>query len=148
MEIEQLAKILIHYIHAPLGGVALLAGAVALTVKKGSNIHKKSGKIFFYSMLISAIAAFIIAVLPNHENLFLFSIGLFSIYFLISGLRSLKYKQKKFNSKIDKFIACSILATGLSMILYPIILYGKLNTILTVFGSSRYYFRSQRFDTT
>ena len=73
-------------------------------------------------------------VLPKHENPFLFSIGLFSSYFLISGLRSLQYKQREFELKIDKIIAYLIALTGFSMILYPIVLFSQLNIILTVFG--------------
>jgi hypothetical protein len=72
--------------------------------------------------------------LPNHESPFLFSIGLFSTYFLVSGLRSLRFKQKEFELKTDKIIAYLITLTGISMILYPIVLYSKLNIILTVFG--------------
>jgi len=134
MELEKIAEILINYIHAPLGGIALLAGVISLIVKKGNNVHRKSGKVFFYSMLISAITAFIISVLPNHESPFLFSIGLFSAYFLISGLRSLKFKQKEFQLKTDKIIAYLITLTGIAMMLYPVLLFSKLNIILTVFG--------------
>ena len=134
MEIEKIAEILIYYIHAPLGGIALLTGGISLIVKKGNNVHKKSGKIFFFSMLFSAISAFIISVLPNHESPFLFSIGLFSTYFLISGLRSLKFKRKEFQLKTDKIIAYLITLTGIAMILYPVLLFSKLNIILTVFG--------------
>lgn len=134
METEKLAEILIYYIHAPLGGIALLTGGISLLAKKGNNVHKKSGKIFFFSMLLSAISAFIISVLPNHESPFLFSIGLFSTYFLISGLRSLKFKQKELQLKTDKIIAYFITLTGIVMILYPMVLYSKLNIILTVFG--------------
>jgi uncharacterized membrane protein len=135
MEIEKLAEILIYYIHAPLGGIALLAGKVSLIAKKGSKIHKKFGKIFFFSMLFSAISAINISVLPNHESPFLFSIGLFSTYFLVSGLRSLKFKQKEFELKTDKIIAYLITLIGISMILYPIIFNSKPNIILTVFGT-------------
>lgn len=135
MEIEKLAEILIYYIHAPLGGIALLAGKVSLIAKKGSKIHKKFGKIFFFSMLLSSISAIIISVLPNHESPFLFSIGLFSNYFLVSGLRSLKFKQKEFELKTDKIIAYMITLIGISMILYPIIFNSKPNIILTVFGT-------------
>ena len=134
MEIEKIAEILIYYIHAPLGGIALLTGGIALIVKKGNNVHKKSGKIFFFSMLFSAISAFIISVLPNHESPFLFSIGLFSTYFLISGLRSLNFKKKEFQLRTDKIIAYMITLTGIAMILYPVLLFSKLNIILTVFG--------------
>lgn len=134
MEIERIAEILIYFIHAPLGGIALLAGGISLIAKKGNNVHKKSGRVFFFSMLFSAISAFIISVLPNHESPFLFSIGLFSIYFLISGLRSLKFKQKEFQLKTEKIIAYLINLTGIVMILYPVLLFSKLNIILTVFG--------------
>ncbi|MGC6526179.1 MAG: DUF2306 domain-containing protein [Flavobacteriaceae bacterium] len=134
MEIERIAEILIYFIHAPLGGIALLAGGISLIAKKGNNVHKKSGRVFFFSMLFSAISAFIISVLPNHESPFLFSIGLFSTYFLISGLRSLKFKQKEFQLKTEKIIAYLITLTGIVMILYPVLLFSKLNIILTVFG--------------
>jgi uncharacterized membrane protein len=130
----EIAEILIYYIHAPLGGIALLTGGIALIVKKGNRLHKKSGKVFFYSMILSANAALIISILPNHESPFLFSIGVFSSYFLLTGLRSLNYKHKGVSLKTDKIIAYLILITGICMILYPIILYSKLNIILTVFG--------------
>jgi uncharacterized membrane protein len=134
MEIEQIAEILIYYLHAPLGGVALISGSVSVIAKKGGRIHRKYGKIFYYSMLITAISAFIISILPNHESPFLFTIGLFSMYFLIGGIRSLRFKNKEFDVKIDRIIAYTMIITGLFMIVYPIVLYGQLNTILTTFG--------------
>ena len=91
---EQFAEFLIQYIHAPLGGIALLSGGISLVSKKGSPLHKKSGKVFFYSMLLSAFSALVVSVLPNHKSPFLFSIGIFSSYFLISGILSLRYKRK------------------------------------------------------
>lgn len=129
-----IAQILIFYIHAPLGFIALLTGGIALIVKKGGKVHKRMGRVFYYSMLTSAIAAFVISVLPNHTSPFLFSIGLFSSYFLISGLRSLFYKRPSFSLQYDKLIAYLILITGIGMILYPVVLYQKLNIILAVFG--------------
>ena len=134
MKIDQISEPLIHYIHAPLGGVALIAGGVALAVTKGSIIHKKSGKIFYYSMLLSAMTALIISFLPNHKSPFLFSIGVFSSYFLVSGYRSLNYKQKDIDITTDKIIAYLIVLTGLVMVIYPIILYHRPSIILTIFG--------------
>lgn len=117
-----------------MGGIALLAGGLSLLRKKGSSGHKKAGTLFYYSMLLSALAAFIIAVLPNHESPFLFSIGLFSTYFLISGRRSLYYKQKGFQVQLDRVIAYLILLTGICMVLFPLLLYRSLNIVLLVFG--------------
>lgn len=130
---ENNIKILIN-IHATLGAIALLTGFVAILAKKGRIIHKQSGKIFYISMLSSAILAFIISVLPNHQSPFLFSIGIFSIYFLIGGVRSLKFKDEYHHFKTDKIIAYIMILTAIAMITYPIILNSCINIILTVFG--------------
>ena len=66
------------YIHATLGSIAFIAGFIAIITKKGNTAHKKSGIVFYYAMLAAAISALVIAVLPKHENPFLFTIGLFS----------------------------------------------------------------------
>ena len=50
-------------------------------------------------MLGSAFFALIISVLPHHRSPFLFSIGLFSSYLLISGFRSLKFRTSNPNLK-------------------------------------------------
>jgi uncharacterized membrane protein len=139
---ENLNQILI-YIHAFLGGIALCFGMLALLSKKGNKLHKKAGIIFYYSMLGSAMAALIIATIPNHENLFLFLIGIFSTYFLIGGYRCLNFKNVNFNLTIDKIIAWIMLLTGTSMIFIPIILNNEINIILFVFGTIGLIFSSR-----
>lgn len=134
MESEKLIRFLV-YVHATFGGIALLAGLFALIAKKGKAIHKKSGLLFFYSMLVSAFIALVVAMLPNHFNPFLFAIGIFSSYFLLSGYRSIKFKQNTHNYIPDKIIAIAILATGLYMIVWPIITKHQINIVLLVFGS-------------
>ena len=47
-------------IHIAAGGLAIVLGAVALLVKKGETIHRRSGLLFVYSMLVlGATAAFL-----------------------------------------------------------------------------------------
>ena len=121
-------------IHAVLGGIALLCGLVAIIAKKGQFIHKKSGYIFYISMLLSGISAIVIASLPNHENPFLIAVAIFSLYFVITGKRALTFKTNKNNIFIDKMIAYSMIIVGLFMILIPIIFLNKINIILTVFA--------------
>lgn len=135
MNLENLssAQILI-IIHATLGGLALLFGAIALSVKKGGKIHKSTGKLFFYTMLGSAIVALVISTLPHHKNPFLFTIGVFSSYFLITGYLALKYRNSNLNLAIDKLVSWMMIITGFAMILYPIYLTAKPNIIMTVFG--------------
>jgi len=123
------------YIHAVLGSIAFIAGFIAIVTKKGMSAHKKSGIVFYYSMLFSALSALVIAVLPKHENAFLFAIGLFSSYFIISGYRALRFKKPNPKVGFDKIIAIGMLLTGMFMILYPVIKIGNINIVLTVFGS-------------
>ena len=134
MFIEPFAEFLIRFIHIPLGGIALLCGGISLVSKKGSRLHKKAGRVFFFSMLFSAFSALVISLLPNHESAFLFSIGVVSSYFLISGIRSLKHKKKEARIKIDKVIAYLITTTGFLMVTYPVLFFGKLNIVLLFFG--------------
>ena len=91
---EKAIQILI-YFHAAFGGIALLAGLLAIIAKKGKTLHRKAGLVFFYSMMLSGITALVIAVLPNHESPFLFAVGIFSLYFVFTGNRALKFKRKE-----------------------------------------------------
>jgi len=122
-------------IHAALGGIALLAGSFAVVSKKGSGIHKRAGIIFYYSLLISITMSLFIAVMPGHESPFLFSIGIFSAYFILIGKRALNYKKNIANIGLDKLLIIMMILTGLVMITYPLLLYKEMNTVLAVFGT-------------
>lgn len=132
-KMEKTIQILI-YVHAAFGGIALLAGLISIIAKKGKTIHRKFGLVFFYSMLLSGIIAMIVAVLPNHESPFLFAVGIFSLYFVLTGNRALNFKRKNPDLKIDKLISIVMIVTGILMILLPIILTKQINIILTVFA--------------
>jgi uncharacterized membrane protein len=122
------------WLHAGLGVMALLAGGTSLVARKGGATHKKSGKVFYYTMMASAGIALIVSSLPGHESPFLFSIGIFSVYFLLSGYRSLKFKRRDSNLMVDKTIAYVIILTGAAMILLPIVFKGSPNIVMLVFG--------------
>ncbi|MGK0380206.1 MAG: putative membrane protein, partial [Patiriisocius sp.] len=117
------AAILI-YIHAGFGGLALIFGSLAIVFKKGSKKHRASGKYFFHSMIISAVIALLIACLPGHHSPFLFSIGLFSLYFLITGYSALRFKKKIDRVTIDIIGNISMLVIASCMVLLPLIIYG------------------------
>lgn len=139
MRMESFIQIFI-IIHAGFGGIALIAGFIALISKKGRKIHKKSGRLFFYAMLLSAVTALFVAIAPLHENPFLFSIGIFSIYFLLIGYRSIRFKKKNASAKTERIISAAMMFVALGMILLPLILNGVLNIVLTVFGGTALIF--------
>ena len=138
MTIESITRILI-YIHAAFGGVALLSGTVAMIAPKGKNIHKKAGKVFYYTMLVTGISALIVSMIPGNVSPFLFIVGVFSTYFVISGYRALSYKRLKDPDKLrkDKMLAFTMLLTGISMLGYAVYLFVSGNQagwIMIAFG--------------
>ena len=114
---EQVIKIFI-YIHAFFGGIALLSGLASILFIKGSANHKKSGKVFSYGMVISSLISLPICWLPNHENNFLFLIGIFTIYLVISGNRILLFKKKKEANFTDKLISGVMFVASLVMLFF------------------------------
>ncbi|WP_298539243.1 hypothetical protein [uncultured Aquimarina sp.] len=89
---EQTALVLI-YIHAFFGGIGLLSGLVSIIGKKGKFYHRKAGIVFSTAMFVSALIAIPITLLPNHENLLLHLLSIFTIYLVISGNRVLRFKK-------------------------------------------------------
>ena len=81
-------------IHIFSGGLSLLLGTWNLLQKKGNISHKKVGLIFVWGMLITGFTAFVLAILKS--NVFLFIIGIFTVYLVGTGQRYIHLK------KIDK----------------------------------------------
>ena len=72
-------------IHIGAGLVALMAGAAALTVKKGRGWHKRSGIVFAIAMLcMTAMASYLSISVPDFGNL---PGGLFTAYLVATGWR-------------------------------------------------------------
>lgn len=121
-------------IHAALGGIALLAGLIAIISKKGQPTHKKSGIVFYYAMITSGASAIVIALMPKHENPFLIAVGVFSLYFVIGGYRALRFKSMTSSIKNDKILSIIMLITGVLMILLPLVISQSINLVLLIFG--------------
>ncbi|MDO6809422.1 hypothetical protein Q4603_12405 [Zobellia galactanivorans] len=114
------------YLHAFLGGIGLITGIGSTIAKKGSPLHKKLGKLFSIGMIGSSTISIPIAMMPNHENLFLLLIGLFTIYLVLVGNRALQFKTRSNADIVDKAISGSMLL--FSAIMLGIGMYRLLNT--------------------
>ena len=68
-------------IHVAAGGLAIVLGAVALSVKKGGAIHRRSGLLFVYATLVMGISASILGLRngPTDGNVMA---GLMTAYFV------------------------------------------------------------------
>ncbi len=80
-------------LHIAGGSAGLIAGTTAAAVKKGGKIHLVSGKVFSGGMILAAISALILSNMPNHHNLFLFAVGGFSLYMVLTGYRIITLKR-------------------------------------------------------
>ena len=75
-------------IHIAAGGLAIILGAVALSVKKGGTVHRRSGRLFVYAMLVLGISAAILGVRKGATgNVFS---GLTTAYFVITALTAVR----------------------------------------------------------
>jgi uncharacterized membrane protein len=55
-------------IHIAAGGLAIVLGAVALLVRKGGTLHRRSGLLFVYAMLVMGISAAILSLRKSPTN--------------------------------------------------------------------------------
>lgn len=130
-------------IHIAGGTIGLVSGTIAACVLKGKRIHLISGKIFFYSMLVTALAALVISNLPGHYNIFLFAVGGFTLYLNCSGYRIVWLKRNAISSSnhysvIDYAIAFLAMIFGFFLIFLSINATtdrNAINIVPLVFGS-------------
>ncbi|WP_233267599.1 hypothetical protein [Algibacter sp. L1A34] len=144
------------YIHAFFGGVGLITGIGSVIVKKGGRMHKKMGKLFSIGMLVSSLISLPISCMPNHENVFLFLIGLFTIYLVLAGNRALTFKTKKEADKKDKLLSGAMVFFSAIMVLngiYGLINNSSMSILFLFFGGFgllmsiqdfRFYFNPQK----
>ena len=76
-------------IHVAAGALAILLGAVALSVKKGGTIHRRSGLLFVYAMLVMGVTA---SILEFHRSAAASNVvaALMSLYFVGTALTTVR----------------------------------------------------------
>jgi uncharacterized membrane protein len=113
-----LHKILL-LIHVILAIIGLVAGTIVLFLKKGDKRHKQLGKVFMWNMLTTAFIALILAAIKS--SLFLFIVGVFSIYLIGTGTRfiQLKLNNEVVNAKwMDWALTIFMAISGVIFIIY------------------------------
>lgn len=126
------------FIHIFSGTIGLLSGTLNMINKKGNKLHKQIGLFFFYGMLINGISALVVAGI--HFNIFLFIVGVFSIYMVSTAqrflyLRGIHTGQKPKNG--DWIVTYSMLLFGLFFMIYggALVAFSKnFGIVLLVFG--------------
>ncbi|MDA9774188.1 hypothetical protein N9B82_04450 [Saprospiraceae bacterium] len=105
-------------LHIISGFLALVMGLVAMTTKKGAKFHILSGTIYHYSMLGVFLTSSAMFFIKGTPLLFLFLIGIFSYYQVITGIRYLRIQNKPARLKwYDYFCSITGFIAGATMIL-------------------------------
>ena len=76
-------------IHIAAGGLAIVLGFVALFVKKGGNLHRRSGMLFVYAMLVMGITASILEFLKSAAATNVVA-ALMAVYFVGTALTTVR----------------------------------------------------------
>jgi uncharacterized membrane protein len=110
-------------LHVTGGMSGLLIGSYIMAAKKGDKRHKLLGKFFSLAMLSAALSSLIMAYL--HPNYFLFIIGVWTTYMIITGNRALAFKQTEMQVGWKDYVTTSI------MLLFALgfIIFGVMNVI-------------------
>jgi len=100
-------------LHIAAGCTALAAAAVALAAAKGGALHGRAGRIYVAAMFaVGATTLLLVAIRPN---LFLLTIGLFSVYLVFTGWRAGVVRDGR-PRRLDRVATAAMLAVGLGML--------------------------------
>jgi hypothetical protein len=77
-------------LHIAAGFIALFSGLLAIVVSKGSRLHARCGTLFHHAMVAVALTAVALSALKGGR--FLLHIGLFALYQVHAGRRSIRNK--------------------------------------------------------
>src|SRR4051812_42634241 len=76
-------------IHIAAGGLAIVLGAVALFAKKGGTIHRRSGLMFVYAMLVMGTSASMLALRNGLSDGNVMA-ALLTLYFVVTALTTVR----------------------------------------------------------
>jgi hypothetical protein len=80
----------IYLIHIGAGGLGLVAGFTALAVAKGAPLHRRSGMLFVYGMLVTAVAGTGIALMRGVAPSINVPASLLTAYLVITALTTVR----------------------------------------------------------
>jgi len=78
-------------IHVAAGTSAILTGGVAIFSKKGGKVHKKSGRLYYFGMLIAGLTGIVTSI--KVDSIFLLAVAIFTLHATWGGNRSVKKKK-------------------------------------------------------
>lgn len=121
-------------IHILAGTIALLCAALAVLSRKGTKIHVRSGRTYFWCMAAIFLTAIPMSIIGS--NVFLFLVAVFSFYLAFAGMRFAR-NRKGVATTLDWIAVCLMILSGIGMCILAAIYFWDNNTqciVLLVFG--------------
>lgn len=126
-------------IHILAGGIALLAGIVAIFTLKGGSRHNRAGQTYVVTMAIVVVTAFPLSIWT--DNWFLFAIAVFTGYLIAAGYRIVLRRRSGASDPkmVDYVLHGTMLLTGIGMVAVggagAVLNVVELGSVLAVFGA-------------
>jgi hypothetical protein len=108
-------RITVMTLHIVAGGVGLLTGFVALYAAKGARLHRASGTLFVYSMVMMAMLGVAIAAVFGPAAAINVPAGLLTTYLVITGLITVAPRRPQ-SRRLDIGLLLVALAVSVSML--------------------------------
>lgn len=127
-------------VHIAAGAAALLAGYVALGARKGGALHRKSGALFFYTMVVMGLMGSLIAALQGPVPEVNVPVGVLTAYLTVTGVVALRKPAAARSVEIGLLVVvlavlAAFLAAGISSLTDPrSVLHGLPGTVFLLFG--------------
>jgi uncharacterized membrane protein len=76
-------------IHIAAGGLAIVLGALALSVRKGGTLHRRGGLLFVAAMLVLGVSTSLLGLRKSLTDGNVFA-GLMTVYFVVTALTAVR----------------------------------------------------------
>jgi uncharacterized membrane protein len=120
-------------LHVVLGFAALAAGLVPLVTRKGGRAHRLSGRVYLFGL--GAAAGTAAALAARRGDLFMLSLAVLTLYFLVTGRRALHWDRP---GLADRALAVLLLALSAASALWQLARppgeWGAMTVVGVVFG--------------
>ena len=118
-------------IHIIAGLTGIVSGFIALYTLKGAKLHRKSGMVFVYAMLVVALTGTVMGAVLSEMSAVI--PGVLTFYLVITALLSVRRSVLKFNW-LDLGAMLFALTLGFASILYGFIAEGQPTALYIIFG--------------
>src|SRR5688500_5974880 len=120
-------------IHIIAGLLGLASGAIALSVRKGANLHRKSGMIFVYAMLVVAITGTVMVALISEMAAVV--TGSRTFYLVLTSFLTVRSPVVRKASWFDFGVMLIGLVVGIASIIYGFVAEGQPTVLCIIFGT-------------